>query len=310
MEIIETILEWKRKRNAVILAHNYQMPEIQDIADFTGDSLGLSMEAANTQADVIVFCGVYFMAETAKILSPQKTVVIPDKTSGCPMADMISRDELRALKCQHPDAITMCYVNTSAEVKAECDVCCTSANAVQILQELKKTGRKVIFVPDKYLASYSAAQTGCDIIMWQGYCPTHALMLPEHVREMKTRYPNAEVLVHPECNGAVIALADKVLSTSGMLRYVKSSRAQEFIIGTEQGMVYPLQKENPGKKIYPLTEMAVCPNMKKTTLDKVLRSLQTLEHEVVLPDDVIFQARTSIDRMINGVSAFVQHVVK
>jgi quinolinate synthase len=301
MEIVDSILEWKEKRNAVILAHNYQLPEVQDIADFTGDSLGLSVEAAKTKADVIVFCGVYFMAETAKILSPQKTVVIPDKNAGCPMADMITADELRELKRKNPDAITVCYVNTSAEVKAECDVCCTSANAVDMLNELKKTGRKIIFVPDKYLGSYSSKKTGCEVILWQGYCPTHALMLPEHVLKMKEKYPAAEVLVHPECNGAMIDLADAVLSTSGMLNYVKRSKANEFIIGTENGMLYPLQKENPGKKFYPVSDMAVCPNMKKTTLDKVLNSLQTLKHEVVLPEEIILKARKSIDRMINGI---------
>jgi len=300
MDIITRIKELKRERNAVILAHNYQPPELQDIADFTGDSLGLSIQAAETSADVVVFCGVYFMAETAKILSPKKTVLIPDKGAGCPLADMITVDQLRELKKKHPNAKTICYVNTSAEIKAECDFCCTSANAETMLRECFSDKDEIIFVPDKYLASYAAKKTGRNVIIWNGYCPIHAHILAEDIIRQKQAHPSAEVLAHPECRQDVIALADAVLSTSGMLRYAKESKTEEFIIATEVGMIHPLQKEVSGKKFYPATDIAVCQNMKKVTLEKLLFCLENMADEVVLSDEIISGAQKSIQNMIKA----------
>jgi quinolinate synthase len=279
--------------------HNYQLPEVQDIADFTGDSLGLSIEASKTSAETIVFCGVYFMAETAKILSPQKTVLIPDPSAGCPMADMITAEQVRDLKAQHPKAKVVCYVNTSAEVKAECDYCCTSANAVEMLQNAFDEKDEIIFIPDKHLASYAAFKAKRHVILWEGYCPSHARILPEHILNLKKEHPNAKVIVHPECSAAVVKIADAVLSTSGMLRYAKESSAKEFIFGTEVGMEYPLKMENPGKIFYPASAMALCPNMKKTTLDKVLHSLEAMVYEVKLSGDLIARAKKPIDNMIH-----------
>ena len=296
--VIEKIQELKKKRKAVLLVHNYQLPEVQDIADFTGDSLGLSIEASKTDAEVIVFCGVYFMAETAKILSPKKTVLIPDPNAGCPMADMITAKELRALKAQHPKAKVIAYVNTSAEVKAECDYCCTSANAVEMLQDAFDEKDEIIFVPDKHLASYAASQTGRRVIIWEGYCPSHALILPEHILKLKKEHPRAKVMVHPECNASVTKIADAVLSTSGMLKYAKESDAKEFIFGTEIGMGYPLKMENPGKEFYPASPAALCPNMKKITLAKVLHALEAMVCEVKLSDEILARARKPIDNML------------
>ena len=298
MEIIKEIERLKKERNAIILAHNYQIPEVQDIADYVGDSLGLSIQASKTKADVIVFCGVHFMAETAKILSPEKKVLLPDPASGCPMADMITADELRKLKAEHPQAAVLCYVNTSAEVKAECDMCCTSANAVGIVSEHMKDHKEIIFVPDKYLGTYVAGKTGRNFILWEGYCPTHARIMPEDIQKQKEKYPEAEVLVHPECSPALTSIADKVLSTEGMCRYAAKSSRTEFIIATELGIMHRMAKDNPGKKFYPASERAICPNMKRTTLEKVLWSLQDLKHEVDVPKDIIVRARKSIDGML------------
>jgi quinolinate synthase len=299
MDAIEKIQKLKQKLNAVILAHNYQLPQIQDIADYRGDSLGLSIEAAKTKADVIVFCGVYFMAETAKILSPQKTVLIPDRHAGCPMADMITADQLRTLKKEHPSAKALCYVNSSAEVKAECDVCCTSGNALEVVTGAFSEDDEIIFVPDQYLARYTASQIDRHFIFWKGYCPTHARILPEHVRQKRAEHPGALVLVHPECTPQVTALADEVLSTGGMSKYVKQSDCKEFIIGTEEGMVYRLSRDNPDKKFYLISDIAVCPNMKKTTIDKVLYSLENLYEEITLPEDIIVRAQKSIQKMVS-----------
>ena len=299
MNFQKRIEDLKKEKNAVILVHNYQLPEVQDIGDFTGDSLGLSIEASKTTADVIVFCGVYFMAETAKILSPQKTVLIPDATSGCPMADMITADQLRELKAKHPSAKVMCYVNTSAEVKAECDYCCTSANAEKMLDEAFNDDDEIIFVPDKYLASYASNKTGRKVILWNGYCKSHLKILPEHIQQQKELHPGAIVMVHPECLGPVTLIADAVLSTSGMLKYVKESESDEFIVGTEIGMLHALKKANPGKRFYPASNIAICPNMKKITLEKVVRSLEEMKDEVVLPEAIISKAQKSIFRMIN-----------
>jgi len=298
MDVINRINELKKKHNAVILAHNYQVPEVQDIADYTGDSLGLSVTASKTNASVIVFCGVYFMAETAKILSPEKTILIPDTTAGCPMADMITAGQLRALKREHPQAKVLCYVNSSAEVKAECDLCCTSANAVSIVQKAFNEDDEIIFVPDRYLALYTAAQVKRKFFFWKGYCPTHFRILPEYVIKKKNEHPNALVLVHPECRPEVTALADKVLSTGGMLAFVKQSSSKEFIIGTEHGIIHSLKKENPTKDFYPVTDMALCPNMKKITLGKVVRSLETMREEVTVPPEIIQRAQKSIQKML------------
>jgi len=297
--IVEKIQELKKERQAVILAHNYQRPEVQDIADYVGDSLGLSIQAAKTDAKMIVFCGVHFMAETAKIFSPEKTVLIPDPDAGCPMANMITGEQLRKLKAQHPAAKVLCYVNTSAEVKAECDLCCTSANAVTMVQEVLKDAAEIIFAPDQYLAAYVAEQTGRTFITWNGFCPTHAKILPEDVEREKARHPKAVFIAHPECRPAVTHLADKVASTEGMCRYVQETPATEIIVGTEVGIIHRMQKENPGKIFYPVSEQAVCPNMKRTTLEKVLWSLQDKVHEVNPPADIARGAYASIERMLN-----------
>ncbi len=298
MELVEAIGKLKKERNAVILAHNYQIPEVQDIADFVGDSLGLSIQAARTDAAVIVFCGVYFMAETAKILSPGKTVLIPDEHAGCPMADMIKAEQLRALKREHPRATVLCYVNTTAEVKAECDLCCTSANAVRMVRDVLKDEEEIIFAPDKHLAAYVSSQTGRDFITWQGYCPTHARILPEDILRERGLHPAAEVVVHPECRSDVIALADQVSSTEGMCRYVKETKAAEIIVGTEKGIIHRLKKENPGKKFHSVSPLAICGNMKLTSLEKILWALQDMEHEVRVPEETAGRARKSIERML------------
>ena len=299
MQLIEKIKKLKKEKNAVILAHNYQIPDVQDIADYVGDSLGLSIQASKTDAEVIVFCGVYFMAETAKILSPQKTVLIPDPDAGCPMADMITADQLRELKTRHPQAKVLCYVNTTAEVKAECDLGCTSSNALQLVREAFREDEEIIFVPDKYLADYVSTQVGRKFIAWKGFCPTHARILPEAVEEQERLHPDAEIMVHPECAPGVIALADKVLSTGGMCAYARESASKEFIVGTEVGILHRLKLENPGKTFYPASELAVCPNMKRTTLEKVLWSLDEMTHEVTVPEEVRLRARGSIERMLS-----------
>ncbi|MBW6486109.1 MAG: quinolinate synthase NadA [Syntrophobacterales bacterium] len=299
MELIEKIKKLKKERNAVILAHNYQIDEVQDIADYVGDSLGLSIQASKTDADVIVFCGVYFMAETAKILSPQKTVLIPDPKAGCPMANMITAEQLRALKALHPGVRALCYVNTTAEVKAECDLACTSSNVVSLVREAFRDDEEIIFVPDKHLANYVSAQLGRPFITWKGFCPTHARILPEALEKQIELHPEAVVMVHPECSASVIALADLVLSTGGMCAHAREAAAAEFIVGTEVGILHRLRLENPGKKFYPASELAVCPNMKRTTLEKVLWSLEGMAHEVTVPDEVREKAQGCIERMLN-----------
>lgn len=298
MDIIDKIKLLKKEKNAVILVHNYQLPEIHDIADFIGDSLGLSIEAAKTDADVIVFCGVHFMAETAKILSPQKKVLLPDENSGCPMADMIDAESLKTLKKKHPGAVTLCYVNTSAAVKAECDYCCTSANAEKMVKYILERHEEIIFVPDKYLGSFAAARVGRNFILWEGYCPVHAAILPEHVEAAKKRHPQAKVLVHPECRPEIVSLADVAASTEGMCRFVRESADREFIIGTELGIIYRMKKENPEKNFYPVSESALCPNMKRTTLEKVLWSLTDMTFEINVPRDTADKAKLAIQRMI------------
>lgn len=304
MKIIEQIDKLKKEKNAVILAHNYQLPEIQDIADFVGDSLGLSIQAKNTNADIIVFCGVYFMAETAKILSPQKKVLLPDKDAGCPMADMIDLQQLRELKQKHPGSKVMCYVNSTAEVKAECDICCTSANAVSIAKNYFHKNDRIIFIPDKYLAQYIQFHYHIHFITWHGYCPAHVQILPDNILRQKEKHPDALVLVHPECTPYVMQFADKVLSTEGMCQFSKNAEVKEFIIGTETGILHRLRKENPDKRFYPASIFSVCPNMKKINLEKVLWSLEENHYEVHLPEDVISKAAVSIKNMLqfSGIS--------
>ncbi len=295
--MIEEIQALKKERRATILAHNYQLPEVQDVADLVGDSLELSRAAARLDSEVIIFCGVDFMAETAAILSPQKRVIIPEKSAWCPMAHMITPDQLDDLKALNPGAAVVCYVNSTAEIKAKSDICCTSANGVQVVNSLAQ--EEVIFVPDRNLAAYIARHTDKKIIPWNGYCYVHDHFTPAEVKAARAKHPGAEVLVHPECRPEVIDQADFVYSTAGMGKHAKASDAREFIIGTEVGMIYRLKKENPEKEFYPLSENAVCQNMKKTTLEKVLRALQTLEPRVTVPEEVAVRARMAIERMLN-----------
>ncbi len=296
-ELVAKIKELKKKRNAIILAHNYQLPEVQDIADFRGDSLELSRMAAKTDAKVIVFCGVYFMAETASILSPDKKVIMPDISAGCPMANMMTAADLRKLKAEHPRAVAVGYVNTSAQVKAELDYCCTSTNAVAVINFLKNE-KEIIFVPDKYLADYVSKKSGRKLITWHGFCPTHVKILPEDLKREKKFHPKAKVMVHPECLPSVVALADVVLSTSQMAKYAKENPAKEFIVGTEAGLVYRLKQDNPDKEFYLASERAVCPNMKRTTLEKVLWALEDLKEEVKVPENIRAKAYLAIERML------------
>jgi len=295
-EIVEKILALKKERNAVILAHNYQLGEVQDIADFVGDSLELSQDAAETGAGVIVFCGVRFMAETASILCPEKVVLLPDVNAGCLLADMITAEQLRAKKKEHLQAVVVCYVNSPAEVKAESDICCTSANAVRVVESLD--AREILFVPDQYLGHYVSTKTGKKMILWPGFCPTHARIRPEKIRELKREYPQAKVVVHPECTPEVIALADEVLSTGGMCRYAQRDDVREMIVGTELGIIHRLKKENPGKRFIPVSEQAICPDMKLITLEKVLWSLEDMSPEVKVPREIRLKAKAAVDKML------------
>ena len=295
-ELTEKILKLKKKRNAVILVHNYQLGEIQDIADFVGDSLDLSQNAAKTDASVIVFCGVHFMAETASILCPDKAVLLPDEHAGCPMANMITAPQLREKKKEHPQATVVCYINSSAEVKAESYICCTSANAVAVVESLDSG--EILFVPDQYLGHYVSTKTSKKMILWPGFCPTHARIIPEYIVKLRHEYPEAKVVVHPECRPDVIALADEVLSTSGMIKFARREDVQEVIVGTEMGIIYRLKKENPGKKFIPVSEQAICPNMKLITLEKVLWSLEEMAPEVKVPEKIRLKAKAAVDRML------------
>jgi quinolinate synthase len=296
-ELIVKIRRLEEERRAVILAHNYQIGEVQDIADFVGDSLGLSQTAAKTNAEVILFCGVHFMAETAKILAPEKTVLMPDMNAGCAMANMITSRQLEEMKKRHPGAVVVCYVNCTAQIKALSDYCCTSANAVKVVQAIPRE-KEIIFVPDKYLGDYASKQANRKMILWEGYCPTHRRILTEDILKKKAQYPKAEVLVHPECTPDVIAMADRVLSTSGICRHAKESEAEEFIIGTEIGILHRLEKENPHKKFYPASDLADCPNMKLNNLEKILWSLEDMLYPIEVPPETIRRARRSIDRML------------
>jgi len=297
ISLIDNIVKLKTEKDAIILAHNYQIDEIQDIADFVGDSLQLSIESAKVKNRIIVFCGVHFMAETAKIISPERKVLLPDRYSGCPMADMITDKQLANFKKEHPGAVVVCYVNTSARVKALSDICCTSSNAVKVVNSIPED-KQIIFIPDKYLGSYVQSQTGRKMILWNGFCPTHASIDVKTIIALKKEHLSAIVLIHPECAPDVIEIADKVASTGGMLAFVKQSDKKEFIIGTEIGLIYRLKKENPGKVFYPASSHAICPNMKLTNLEKLLWALEEEQFEIKLPYDVINKARTAIDNML------------
>jgi len=296
-KLIENIERLKQEHNAVILAHNYQPGEIQDIADFCGDSLGLSIKAAQTEADVIVFCGVRFMAETAAILSPQKTVLLPDKTAGCPMADMITAEQLRKLKQEHPDALVVCYVNSTAEVKAESDYCCTSANAVELVSSLPKN-RQILFVPDQHLGRFVADRTGRDIVLWPGYCRSHVMITVDDIKTAKAKYPDAIVMAHPECSEPVKELSDELLSTGQMLKFAAESTAKQFIIATETGIIHTLKKQNPEAEFIPASNRAVCPNMKKITLEKIIWSLEDMQYKISVPEEIRKKAKIALDKMV------------
>jgi len=285
-----------KERNAVLLAHNYMRDEVQEIADITGDSLALSMEAAKTDADVIVFCGVHFMAESASILSPNKTVLLPRLDAGCPMADMVTVDALREMKRQLPGVPVVTYVNSSAAVKAESDICCTSANAVKVVQSLEDA--EIIFAPDRNLGRYVSGFTNKRFHLWEGYCPTHERLRPEVVQELKQNNPDAPFICHPECNPKVVALADHVCSTTGMYDYCRKSSAKRFIIGTEAGILWRLKQENPDKEFILASPALVCPNMKLTSLEDVLEALTTMQPVVKVPDEIRVPAKRALERML------------
>ena len=300
--IIEKIQHLKKQRNAVILAHNYQIGEVQDVADFTGDSLGLSIQASTTQAETIVFCGVQFMAETAKILSPQKTVLLPEKTAGCPMADMMDVRSLGELKNRHPEALVVCYVNTTAEVKALSDYCCTSSNAIELVESLP-AGREIIFVPDRNLGSYIVERTGRQMVLWPGYCLTHARITEDDVADARKKHPDAVVIAHPECSKEVRDCADELLSTGGMLKFAAESSHRSFIVATEIGIIHTLKKQNPQKEFFPVADSAICRNMKKINLEKVLWSLEDMQYAITVAEDVRKRARAALDRMLEVLPA-------
>lgn len=287
-----------REKNALIIAHNYQRPEVQDAADFVGDSLELSRTAAGTDAEIILFCGVHFMAETAHILSPNKKVLIAELKAGCPMADMITADDVRELKSQHPGALVVAYVNTSAAVKAETDICCTSANAATVVANIPKE-KEIIFIPDRNLGLYVEKKTGRQLIKWEGYCPTHEYITAPDVEGAREKHPGALVVAHPECLPEVQDIADAIESTSGMIRFCTASSAREFIIATEMGLNYRLQQENPDKKFHTPTQKAICPNMKMTTVRKALETLQQERYEIRLPEDIRLKALAAVEAMVS-----------
>lgn len=291
------ILELKKEKNAVILAHNYQRGEVQDVADFVGDSLGLSQTASKTEAEVIIFCGVHFMAETAALVCPDKKVVIPDIHAGCPMAAMVTVRELREKKKEHPNAVVVCYVNSTADVKAEVDICCTSANAVNVVSSIPMD-KEILFVPDKSLGDYVAKQLGREMILWEGFCPTHHRIMAEHITKFREDYPDGEVVVHPECTSDVVSMADHVASTTGIIKYAHESKSKKFFIGTESGIIHRLKKENPDKEFFNVLKLADCPNMKLITLEKVLWALEDLEPVVTVRQEIAEKARATIDKML------------
>ncbi|MBU4510630.1 quinolinate synthase NadA [bacterium] len=295
--LVKEILSWKKKREAVILAHVYQPGEIQDIADFTGDSLFLSQQAARTKAKVIVFCGVQFMAETAAILSPEKIVLLPEIKAGCPLADMAPAEKVKSKIKELPEAVVISYVNSSAVVKSLSDYCSTSANAVQIAQTIPAE-RDILFIPDKNLADFTARKAKRKIIPWQGFCPVHNILTKEDVIKVKKLHPKALLLVHPECRPEVCNLADYIGSTRGIIEFASNNPAKEYIIGTELGIFHPLKKNNPDKDFFPASENMICRNMKLITLEKVLHSLKKLEPQVTVPEDIRKKSLKALNRMI------------
>jgi len=295
--LTKDILALKQERNAVIVAHNYQIDDVQALADVIGDSFALSKYCASVPQDVIVFCGVHFMAESAKILSPQKTVLLPEINAGCPMADMVTAEDLRALKRDHPHAAVVCYINTSAEVKAECDICCTSSNAVKVIQSL--TQEEIIFVPDKNLGNYIAKKVPEKrMIIWDGYCVTHHRVTLEDVQKAKKAHPDAVLLVHPECRPEVVELADFVGSTRQIIDFAAVSKEKKFIIGTEMGVLYSLKRNSPEKTFYLLSPGLICPNMKKTRLESVYNALKQMRYTIELEEEIMIKARTTLERML------------
>lgn len=296
VELTERIARLKEQQRAVILAHNYQLGEVQNIADFVGDSLELSRRATEVEAEVIVFCGVLFMAETAKILNMDRTVLLPDPLAGCPMCDMAPVEAVRKRKAELPGIPLVAYVNTTAAVKAEVDICCTSANAVKIVNSLP--GPRLLFLPDRNLGHWVQRHTGKEIILWDGYCPTHQRITTRDLLRLKQEHPNAVVMAHPECTPEVLDLAEEVLSTGQMLRWARASAAQEIIVGTEIGLIHRLKLENPEKTFYPVSMLTTCPNMKLITLEKVAWALEDRQHEVLVPEDIAAKARRAIERML------------
>lgn len=296
-ELTGRILKLKAERKAVILSHNYQVSEIQDLADFVGDSLELSQQAAKTDAEVIVFCGVHFMAETAAIISPDKTVLIPDLEAGCSMSDMITVEQLCTFKAAHPGAVVVCYVNSTAVIKAESDICCTSSNAVRVVESIPKD-REIIFIPDQFLGEHVMKKTGRKMVLYNGYCPTHFRIMAADLLQAKAAHPKAEIFAHPECTSEVTGLADQVASTSGISRAVKASSAGEVIIATETGILHRIEKENPDKKVFAACQWCDCAHMKVNTLEKLLWSLEDLQYVVTVPEEIRIRAKRAIDRML------------
>ena len=296
-EFIQEINRLKKERDAIILVHNYQRAEVQEIADFIGDSFGLSQVAAKTNARTIVFCGVRFMAESAAILSPQKTILLPEEDADCPLADTINVDDLRALKAKHPNATVICYVNTSAQIKAESDICCTSANAVSIVNSLNGA-KEIIFIPDYNLGHYVSKNTPRECILWPGNCPTHHRLTKEEILECKAKYPQAEVLTHPECVAEILEVSDHILGTGGMLKHAQRSPVKQFIIATEMGLVDRLERENPDKVFIIPSKKLICPNMKLTTLESVYESLLHNQHIITVPAEIREKANIPLSRML------------
>lgn len=293
----EYIARRKQELNALILAHYYQKPEIQDAADFVGDSLQLAQQAATTSADVIVFCGVSFMAESAKMLNPGKTVLLPAENAHCPMAEMVTAARLQEKKAKYPEAAVVCYINSSAEVKAESDICCTSSNAIKVVNSIPPE-RPIIFVPDRNLGTYISDQTGRDMIMWEGYCPVHDVLTLEQIEEQVKLHPGAKIVVHPECPPEITRRADAVRSTSGILKYVQSSPEKEFIIGTEEGFLHTLKQNCPDKKFYLARAEFTCPDMKYTTIENLAAALDQMIYQVEVPEQIRVKAVRSLDRML------------
>ncbi len=291
---IKKLLE---EKNAILLVHYYQRAEIQDIADILGDSLVLSMEAARTDAEIIVFAGVRFMAESASILSPDKTVLLPREEAGCPLADMITVDQLEKAREENPDVKVVAYVNSSAEIKAHSDICCTSANAVKVVDSLTDAGR-VLMIPDGNLARYTSLHTDKEIIPWGGYCPVHHFVTTEEVAAMKEQYPDAQFAAHPECAPEVLEMADFVGSTGGIIRFARETGAKEIIVGTESGIMHQLKKENPGKTFIPVSDKLICPDMKYITLEDILDALVEMKYVIAVPDRIRVAANRALSRML------------